>query len=101
MGEGGREVKRRGEKTKGREGEMEGGIEVRQRLHSLSISTLILSVSMAVLAMRIRAFSSLLGWLTPTFFSSRKPEVDKDRVGKVSKREDMRGWCQGREQNES
>ena len=36
--------------------------------------TFILSVSMAVLAMRIRAFSSLLGWFTPTFFSRRKPE---------------------------
>ena len=28
---------------------------------------------MLVLAMRILAFSSLLGWFTPTFFSRRKP----------------------------
>ena len=28
---------------------------------------------MAVLAMRMRAFSRRFGWLTPTFFSRRKP----------------------------
>ena len=50
-----------------------------QKYHHVKLSltfdpnTLILSVSMAVLAMRIRAFSSLLGWFTPTFFSNRKP----------------------------
>ena len=42
---------------------------------SFCFNTLTLSVSMAVLAISIRAFSSLLGWLTPTFFSSRKPGV--------------------------
>ena len=36
-------------------------------------NTFILSVSMAVLAMRMRAFSRRFGWLTPTFFSRRKP----------------------------
>ena len=34
-------------------------------------NTLILSVSIAVLAMRIRAFSMRFGWFTPTFFSRR------------------------------
>lgn len=36
-------------------------------------NTLILSVSMEVFATRILAFSNRLGWLTPTFFSRRKP----------------------------
>ena len=36
-------------------------------------NTFILSVSVAVLAMRMRAFSRRFGWLTPTFFSRRKP----------------------------
>jgi len=35
--------------------------------------TLILSVSMPVLEIRILAFSSLFGWFTPIFLSNRKP----------------------------
>lgn len=39
----------------------------------MCVCTLILSVSMPVLAMRIFTFSSLFGWFTPIFLSSRKP----------------------------
>ena len=42
-----------------------------------AFQTLILSVSMGVLAMRMRAFSILLGWLMPTFLSSRKPDIEQ------------------------
>lgn len=46
--------------------------QVTSKIHVLK-HTLILSVSMAVLAMRILAFSRRLGWFTPIFLSSRKP----------------------------
>lgn len=40
----------------------------------LLLPTLTLSVSMGVFAIRILQFSTLLGWFTPTFLSSRKPD---------------------------
>ena len=61
--------------------------------------TFILSVSMAVLAMRIRAFSSLLGWFTPTFFSRRKPEWKTEVEGGGGRRGGgRRGGGRGREE---
>ena len=36
--------------------------------------TLILSVSIGVLAINILAFSNFLGWFTPIFLSNKKPE---------------------------
>jgi len=44
------------------------------QLHKTSWQfTLILSVSIGVLAMSILAFSTRFGWLTPTFLSRRNP----------------------------
>lgn len=49
------------------------GSRKRQVEHELRLCTLILSVSMPVLAIRILTFSILFGWFTPIFLSNRNP----------------------------